>query len=237
MKTVVLCGGKGLRYDSNIPKALAMIGDKPVIEYIMEIYYKQGYKDFIFALGYKKDYIIEYFNNKKTDFNIEYIDTGEYSNTGHRIKLIEEYIPKDDHSFMCTYADGICNINLELLLKQHIKLNAICTITVVRPYNQYGIVKTSFDGRVTQFIEKPKMKEYINGGFFVMRRDIFSHITKNNEDLEKDILPRLCYEGKLGAYYHENFWETINTTKDEQRLNEIYEEHKEELPWMQILYT
>lgn len=234
MKVVILAGGKGNRYDSDIPKPLANIGDIPIIRHVMSIYQSQGYNDFIIALGYKKEYIVDYFYKNDTNFNINFADTGEDSNTANRIKIIENLIPVEDKNFLCTYADGIANINLELLIKQHDKLNPICTLTAVRPFNQYGILRTDLTGRVLQFIEKPKMKEYINGGFFVFNRSIFRHIIDSNEDLEMKVLPRLCYEGKLGAYKHEGYWATLNTRKDEIRINKIYYDciaDNKPLPW------
>lgn len=235
MKTIILAGGKGLRYNSDVPKALAMIGDKPIIEHVMEIYYKQGYRDFILALGYKKEKIIEYFEQKQTlNYNVQFVDTGEESNTAHRIKLIKDYIPEEDTDFFCNYSDGLANVDLELLYYQHKKMNSIITLTAVRPHNPYGILDIDLRGRITRFQEKPKMKEYINGGFFLFRRDIFEHITNNNEDLEITVLPRLCYEGKLGAYKHEDFWNTLNNQKDEIRLNKLYDYYTKRnitLPW------
>lgn len=236
MKTVILAGGKSLRYNNSIPKPLAPIGDIPIIHHVLSIYATQGYNDFILALGYKKDLIINYFNSINYPFNITFKDTGEYSNTAHRIKLLKNLI--EDEIFLCTYADGLSNINISSLIAQHDKLNSICTLTAVRPNSQYGIVKLGYNNRIVQFIEKPRMNEYINGGFFVFSTKIFNHITRNNEDLEKDILPRLCYEGKLGAYPHEGYWDTINTIKDEIRINNIYDEYtaqKKPPPWLDFL--
>lgn len=237
MKVVILAGGKGNRYNSDIPKPLAPIGNSPIIHHVMNTYQSQGYNDFIIALGYKKEKIIDYFNNIKHDFNITFVDTGEDSNTAHRIKMIEKLIPEEDDNFLCSYADGIANVDLELLIRQHEKLNSICTLTAVRPFHQYGILKIDFDGRIIQFIEKPRIKEYINGGFFIFKRSIFDHITQSNEDLEKQILPRLCYEGKLGAYKHEEYWDTINTVKDEIRINRIYDDFladNKSPPWLML---
>lgn len=242
MKVVILAGGKGLRYNSDVPKALAMIGDNSIIEHVMKIYSNQGYRDFILALGYKKEKIIEHLEYKRiidnNSYNIQFIDTEEMSNTAHRIKLIKDYIPEEDTDFFTTYADGISNVDLELLYKQHKKLNLIATLTAVIPHSPYGVVDIDFKGRVTQFREKPKMKEYINGGFYIFRRDIFNHITNNNEDLEIDVLPRISYEGKLGAYKHDGYWDTLNNQKDQMRLDDIYNEYKKnnkELPWYNIV--
>jgi glucose-1-phosphate cytidylyltransferase len=232
MQTVILCGGKGLRYSSEIPKSLAMIGDKPIIQHLMDIYSHQEYNDFILCLGYKKDVIINYFNSIKHDFNIEFVDTGEESNTAERIRLLEKYIIDDD--FFVTYSDGIADVNLDELLEMHDKCKLTATLTAVHPYNTYGIINIGHDGRVTKFNEKPKMKEFINAGFFAFNKKIFEYINKD-EDLEVDILPRLCNEGLLYAYKHDGFWDTLNNTKDEIRLNELYNIYMERnipLPWV-----
>lgn len=224
MKTVVLCGGKGTRYDMDKPKVLAPIGNIPIIEHVMEIYSRQGYKDFILATGWKGDYIIDHFkdsnkNNRK--YMIEFVDTGELTNTGKRIKLIENFIPKKDKTFLCTYADGIANVNIHNLRVHHLISENIGTITVVRPYNQFGVVKIDKDGQILSFEEKPRMADYTNGGFFMFDKKIFEYID-NNDELEVQVFNRLVKENKLGAYKHEGFWDTINTPKDEMRLNNIY---------------
>lgn len=241
MKVVILAGGKGLRYNSDIPKALAMIGDKPIIYHIMDVYAIQGYNDFIIATGYKKELIEEYISNMKQiepDYNIQCIDTGQESNTGKRIKLIEEYIPKEDKHFFCTYADGIGNINLNKLLIQHIDNNIMATITVVKPYSQFGIIKFNKFSKVIEFEEKPKMNEHINGGFFIFNKEIFDCIDLcKNEELEKEIFSKLIKKNELGVYKHNGFWETLNTTKDEIRLNVLYKksiDSKTELEWYSI---
>lgn len=235
MKTIILAGGKGLRYSLDIPKPLARIGDKPIIHHVMNIYHKQGYNDFVMALGYKKDIIINYFNSIKHDFNIEFVDTGEESNTGERIRLIKEYIPSKDTDFFCTYSDGLANIDLELLYKQHKRLNSTATLTAVRPHSPFGVIDIDFYGRVTKFNEKAVITDYINGGFFVFKKNIFDHIIDNNEDLEINILPKLSHEGKLGAYRHSDWFDTLNSPKDEIRLNELYSycmKMNTKLPWI-----
>lgn len=237
MKVVILAGGKGFRYESDVPKSLAMIGNKSILLHIMDIYFNQGYNDFILCLGHKKEKIIEHFNNIRHGYNIKFIDTGEDSNTAHRIKLIEKHIPKEDEHFFVTYSDGLANIDLDMLYRQHKKLDSIATMTIVRPNHQYGLVKTDILGRVIEFIEKPRMKEYVSAGFMIFKNNIFDHISSNNKDLEIDILPRLSYEGKLGAYKHERFWATINTIKDQINLDNLYKEcmvQNKELPWRSL---
>lgn len=221
MKTVILCGGKGTRYDINKPKILANIGNIPIIHHVIEIYGKQGFKDFILATGWKGEDIKKYFESLKSlDYNITIVDTGENTNTGGRIKLIKDYI-HDDKNFFCAYADGVANIDLHKLRSVHLSKGNIVTITVVRPFSQFGIVKIDDNDQIISFEEKPRMQQYINGGFFIFDKKIFNYIESNNE-LDAQIFDRLVKKNKLGAYRHEGFWDTLNTYKDEIRLNDLY---------------
>lgn len=227
MKTVILCGGKGTRYDTLKPKSLAWIGDKSIIHHLMEIYKRQGYNDFILALGWKGKQIKKYFMSIKHDYNIKFVETGDESNTGERIRQIEPYINDDsDDRFFCTYADGLANINLDYLNfineSHNVTHDIISTMTVVNPINQFGTVIFDSDCIVTDFKEKPKMNEYINGGFFIFYKDIFNYINNDkNESLEDDVLPRLVKKRLLNVYYHDGYWDTLNTQKDEIKLNKM----------------
>lgn len=225
MKTVILCGGKGTRYDVDKPKPLAIIGNKPIIHHLMDIYAKQGHNEFILCLGWRQDDIVSYFITHKHDYSITFADTGQDSHTAKRLKLIENHIPKTDKNFFCTYADGLANIDLIKLEARHITNKNIATLTAVKPTNQFGTLEFGNNGNVIRFKEKPKMTEYINGGFFIFDRKIFNHINLLfNQELEKDLLVNLAKLGKLGAYKHDSenaFWETLNTVKDEINLNNI----------------
>lgn len=239
MKVVILCGGKGTRYDIDKPKSLAMIGNKAIIHYLMDIYAKQGYNDFILCLGWRQEDIIRYFTTHKHNFKIDFVDTGQESHTAKRLKLVRDYIPKEDTNFFCNYCDGLANVNLMKLQARHITNRNIVTLTAVRPTNNFGTLLFDNNGSVIEFKEKPKLKDYINGGFFIFDKKIFDYIdmTKNQE-LEKDILTTLAKDNQLGAYKHEGFWKTLNTMKDEINLNNILtkctEEGKEPI-WLDIL--
>ena len=225
MKTIILCGGKGTRYDADRPKSLAMIGNKPIIHHLMDIYDRQGYSEFILCLGWKQEDIIKYFMTHQHKFIITFVDTGQESHTAKRLKLIENYIPKDNKNFFCNYCDGLANVNLTNLEIIHITNRSVATLTAVRPTNQFGTLEFNGNGNVTEFKEKPKLRDYINGGYFTFNRKIFDYIDLNkNQELEKDILTKLAKDNQLGAYKHDNensFWETLNTTKDEINLNNI----------------
>ena len=223
MKVVILAGGKGTRYDVDKPKSLATIGRKPIIHHLMEIYSEQGYNDFILALGWRQEDIINYFLKKEHSFNITFVDTKIESNTGKRLKLVEKYIPDEDENFLCNYSDGLANVDLMKLESRHIVHRNIATLTAIKPRNQFGILIFDKNDNVIKFIEKPKMNQYINGGFFIFNKKIFNYIDNSkNQELEKDILSSLAEENKLGAYKHESFWKTLNTPKDEIELNIIY---------------
>jgi len=232
ISTVILCGGKGLRFrplSNNIPKPMAMIGDFPLLVHIMMIYSSFGFNNFILCLGYLGDQIINYFskNSKLIEHNkwtIEFVDTGINTETGSRIKKIESYINTDN--FFVTYGDGISDLNLIELLKYHICNNRIATITLVKPRSKYGTVKTDKKNIITSFIEKPPLKDWINGGFFVFRNDIFKYLNENNCILEKGTFNKLVKIRELKGFKHKGFWACMDTYKDYIYLNEIYNENE-----------
>lgn len=242
MKVVILTGGKGVRYSSDKPKALALIDNKPIIHHLMDIYSIQGYNDFIVCLGWKQEEIIKYFLRLSIDgstkFKISLVDTGQESHTAKRLKLIEDYIPEEDENFMANYVDGLSNVDLIKLQARHLTHKNIATLTAVRPINQFGELIFDENDNIIRFEEKPKLHNYINGGFFIFNKKIFDYIdTNKNQELEKDILSHLANISELGSYKHEEFWNTINSPKDEIHLNEIYEECKrqnKEPIWLRI---
>lgn len=229
MKVVILCGGKGTRMGKDLeglPKALISIGDKPIIWHIMKYYAHFGFNDFLLCLGYKGEEIVKYFKRDK-QFKIKFVDTGLETNTGGRIKKIEKHINSD--IFFATYGDGLSDLNLKSLLKLHIMHKKIATLTVVRPYSTFGIVGIdSHSGLVTHFDEKPILDHWINGGFFIFNREIFSYI-KKDDILEKNSFSRLVEKKEIFAYKHYGFWECMDTYKDNLRLNEFW--LKQKAPW------
>ena len=213
----------------------------------MKTYAHYGYKDFILCLGYKGDMIKKFFleeewraadftmnmknKQKEThrtdeeDWNITFAETGLDTNTGGRLKKIEKYIP-DGEDFLATYGDGLANINISQLLQFHYKQRKIATITCLRPYSQFGIVETS-DSMVTSFKEKPKLDYWINGGFFAFKRDIFKSIGENDV-LEQKPFETLAAKKEIAAYKFEGFWQCMDTFKDYQSFNELWEKGA---PW------
>ncbi len=250
MKVVILCGGKGTRfrdYPEDIPKPLAPIGSKPILWHIMKTYANYGYKEFVLCLGYRGDLIKKFFleeewktadftmnlknrqketyNSEEEDWNITFSETGTDTNTGGRLKKVEKYIPEGE-DFLATYGDGLANINIKELVEFHKKKGKTATITCLRPYSQFGIVELE-DSSVVKFKEKPKLDYWINGGFFVFKKDIFKYIGEN-DILEQKPFETLAAKKEIAAYKFEGFWQCMDTFKDYQSFNELWEKGA---PW------
>lgn len=224
IKTVILCGGKGTRMGSDeLPKVLFPIGSKPILWHIMSIYSHFGFNDFILCLGYKGEKIKEYFSGL-SKWNITFVETGENTNTGGRIKKIKKFI-KEDY-FLATYGDGVADINLLELVKFHERHKKSATITVARPFSQFGIVGVDPHSQsVTHFEEKPILDHWINSGFFVFNRNIFDYL-KKNDILEKDSFKRVLKDRQLNAFKHMGFWRCMDTYKDNLELDCLWKKNK-----------
>lgn len=219
MFTVILCGGKGLRYGNSKPKGLAQIGDKPILHHVMEIYSKQGFKDFILILGFRHNDIEEYFSKIDHDYNIKFLHINENTNKAGALYMTKPFIKEND--FFCTYCDGLANIKLSELLNSHTMSDNIATITTIRPRHEFGIVVFGDNNKIIEFKEKPQMDQWTNGGFFVFKKEIFDYIFSKEDNLETDIFQRLIDVCKIGGYKHQGFWNTISTQKDEENLNKL----------------
>lgn len=233
MKVVILAGGLGTRlaeYTNLIPKPMVPINGEPILKHVMKCFYSYGYKDFLIALGYKGNLIREYFSeNSKTDkeissCNIALVDTGEKSLTGGRIKRLEEHI--DDDNFFLTYGDGVANVNIQNLLDFHNSSGKTATVTAVRPIPRFGALDIE-NNLVRSFSEKDKVKEgWINGGFFVFERKIFSYLKDDFSVLEREPLESLSSESNLSAYKHDGFWQCMDTIRDKEVLEQFAKEEK-----------
>jgi len=253
LKVVILAGGKGTRLREEtafMPKPLIEIGGKPILWHIMKIYSHFGYNDFIICLGYKgnkiKEYFLNYskfisdftlnlksgnikFHNKDIeDWNITFVNTGDETNTGGRIKLIEPYI--SENTFMATYGDGVANINITKLIDCHLKSNKIATLTGLHPLSKYGLLEIDEQGTVTYFKEKPPLKEWVSGGFFVFNKKIFDYLDYNSV-LEKEPFEKLVKDKELNVYRHDGFWGSMDTYKDVEYLNYLWEKEKKWKVW------
>ncbi|MFB3923203.1 MAG: glucose-1-phosphate cytidylyltransferase [Terriglobia bacterium] len=248
MPVVVLCGGMGTRLREETeyrPKPMVEIGGRPILWHIMKIYGHYGFKRFILCLGYKGHVIKQYFLNYKAfscditirlgredglilhgngpteDWMITLADTGENTLTGARVKRIEPYVESD--TFMLTYGDGVADIDVRRLVQFHRSHGRIGTVTGVRPYSRFGELVIQ-DGQVRQFSEKPQVAEgTVNGGFFVFNRRFFDYLSSEDSCvLEQQPLENLARDGQLMVYYHEGFWQCMDTYRDFLALNELW---------------
>ena len=252
MKVMILAGGYGTRISEETdvrPKPMVEIGGKPILWHILKLYSHYGFNDFLILLGYKGYYIKEYFanyflhqsdvtfdmitgemiilNNTSEPWKVTLLDTGLDSMTGGRIKRAQKYI--GDNTFMLTYGDGLCDVNIKDLLKFHKNSNAKATMTAIQPAGRFGAIDIH-SNIVTDFIEKPANGgAWINGGFMVCESEIFDLIEGDRTVLELNPLQTLAKNGELTAYKHTGFWHCMDTLRDKIRLNELWD--KNQAPW------
>jgi glucose-1-phosphate cytidylyltransferase len=249
MKVVILAGGLGTRLSEltgDIPKPMVDIGGQPIIWHIMNIYAAQGFDDFIIALGYKshviKNYFLNYYSNN-SDFKIdlstgtiEYIksneinwkvtlvDTGVDTMTGGRLKRLQPYLKE---TFMLTYGDGVADVDVSALINLHKTSGKLVTLTTIHPTSKYGKLDIDEFGRVLSFIEKPEFGgDWINGGYFVIEPEFLSYIDGDSTILESYPLERACELGQLSAYKHTGFWHCMDTLRDRNYLNSLWDQNK-----------
>ncbi len=236
---VILCGGQGMRLrelTDLIPKPLVPIGEMPLVQHVMKIYAHQGFNKFVLLLGYKGEKIRQHFSSeefkrKHPDYQITFVETGEKTNTGGRIKRAEKYI--DSEIFFANYCDGLADVDLNALLEHHKKNGRIATLTGVHPISRFGIIEVA-DGVAKSFKEKPRTEDIINGGFFVFNRKIFDYLHEDSV-LEEEPLIRLANEGQLAVFEHKNFWMCLDTYKEYEMLNDVWS--KGEMKWTGIKFN
>ena len=251
MKAVILAGGFGSRLSEetqNIPKPMVPIGGKPILWHIMKIYSSYGINDFVILLGYKgyviKEYFANYFlhqsdvtidiknnnieilNNSAEPWKVSLIDTGLHTMTGGRVKRVEDLIGGE--TFMLTYGDGVCDVNIEELLKSHQKHGKAVTMTAVQPEGRFGSLKFTDNHKVSSFEEKPKGDgSWINGGFFVCNPEVFSYIKNGDQTVfEREPLEDLAKDGELYSFKHYGFWKPMDTLRDNKILNDLWDAKK-----------
>ena len=234
MKILILAGGFGTRLSEEtdlIPKPLVKIGGKPILWHIMKQYSAFGYNEFVILLGYKGHMIKEYFaNNNENNWDITFLDTGQKTDTGGRIKRAAQHI--DNQTFMLTYGDGLADINLIQLLSFHQKHGGLATMTSVQLASRFGILEIGKNDKVIQFKEKPKENEaWINGGFFVCEPGILNYIKNDSTTFEKDPLATLTEDGELFTYRHKGFWKCMDTLRDKRELDELAK--SDSPPWIE----
>ena len=228
MKAVILAGGYGTRIseESHLkPKPMVEIGGKPVLWHIMKIYSTYGIDDFVVCCGYKGEIIKEYFKDV-TEWNVELVDTGLDTMTGGRIKRIQNHI---DDTFCLTYGDGLSDVNIQKLIMLHNETKSLGTLTAVHPPERFGVLTLS-DYHVTKFSEKHSGESsWINGGFFVFEPELFDYLQDGDTTvLEKRPLETLAIEEKLSAFKHTGFWHPMDTLRDKNYLENLW---NTKAPW------
>lgn len=253
MKVVILAGGLGTRIseESHLkPKPMIGIGDRPILWHIMKIYSHYGFNDFIICLGYKQYIVKEFFagyymhtsdvtfdlkNNEMTvqkntsePWRVTLVDTGLNTMTGGRIKRVQEYIGNEP--FMLTYGDGVADIDIDKLLKFHKSHGKIGTLTAINIDQRFGVLDIAENGNISAFREKKASdKSVINGGFMVMNPEIFDYIDGDDTVFEKSPLEEIAKQGQLMAYSHNGFWQCMDTQRDKQLLEKLWESGN--APW------
>ena len=257
MKVVLLAGGFGTRIseESGVrPKPMVEIGNRPILWHVMKIYSHYGLNDFIICCGYKGYIIKEYFSNYflhnsdvtfdmknnqmkvhsmySEPWKVTLVDTGELTMTGGRIKRVKEYIGNE--TFCLTYGDGVSDVNINDLIMHHNNQGLIATLTSVRQHGRFGVFNLkSGDSKIRYFEEKPKGEgdetALINGGFFVLEPNVFDYIEGDTTVFEREPLEALAKDGQLCAFRHTNFWQPMDTLRDKNLLEGLWDENK--APW------
>lgn len=230
MKTIILCGGLGSRISEETkkkPKPMVKIGNDPILVHIIKIYIKNGFTNFVLALGYKKHNIIKYFKNHKIKgAKIQLLDTGKKTLTGNRLLKLKNILKKEENFFL-TYGDGLSNVNLKKLLSFHLEKKKVATVTAVRPTARFGQLKISKNNLVKKFEEKNQINEgWINGGFFVLNKKIFNYLPKYQSMLEREPMNRLVKDRQLISFKHYGFWQCMDTLRDKEMLNQMWKKKK-----------
>ena len=224
MKAVILAGGYGTRISEETkPKPLVEIGGRPIIWHIMKIYSFYGINDFIICCGYKGEKIKKYFAENNENWNVSCIDTGLETMTGGRLKRIQNLV---DDTFCFTYGDTVNNVNIEELIRFHKKENRLATVTSCIPPQKYGVLEIK-ENKVISFKEKPPMEEvWVNGGFFVLEPQVFDYLQNDSTIWEKEPMEGLVKNNQLSAYKHHGFYQHMDTIKEKNLLNKLWQEEK-----------
>jgi glucose-1-phosphate cytidylyltransferase len=247
MKVIILAGGFGTRlaeYTETIPKPMVTVGGRPILWHIMKTYAKFQHKDFYLALGYKAEIIKEYFLNYRAlnsnftidllddqitvhhqdvvDWRVSLIDTGLNSMTGGRVKRMQDFIGNE--TFLLTYGDGVADIDIDELVNFHKSHGKMVTVSAVHPDARFGELKIN-NKNVTSFQEKPQTSQgWVNGGYFVIEPEFFNLIDSDSTVLEKEPLEKIAKKGELMAYQHQGFWQCMDTKRDRDMLEKLWED-------------
>ncbi|MBK6702716.1 MAG: glucose-1-phosphate cytidylyltransferase [Caulobacteraceae bacterium] len=251
MKVVLFCGGLGTRireYSESVPKPMIPIGNQPILWHVMQYYSQYGHKDFVLCLGYKANTVKDFFLNYKTqtygdvivegskvellgpreeDWRVAMIDTGVWRNIGSRLWAVRDHV-KNEEMFCANYSDGLSDVNLDDMIAKFKASDKIACFLAVHPPVTYHLADIAADGKVNAFITSDRSEIWINGGFFLLKPEIFDYMS-DGEELVVEPFARLIKENKLMAYRHTGFWRSMDTLRDRQVLEEMME--KGEMPW------
>jgi glucose-1-phosphate cytidylyltransferase len=252
VKAVILAGGLGTRLSEETglrPKPMVEVGGKPILWHVMKIYAAQGVTDFVICVGYRGYLIKEYFANyflhqsditvdmrsRTIDYHVNgaepwrvtVVDTGDGTNTGGRLRRVASYLEGDD-AFYFTYGDGVGDVDVQAALAQHRTAGSDATVTAVRPPGRFGELRLD-EQRLVGFDEKPAQGAWINGGFFVLSPRVLAEIPGDATSWEHEVLPGLARAGRVSAYYHDGFWQPMDTLRDRNALEELWQSGR--APW------
>lgn len=230
-KIVLLAGGKGSRIQrgDSPPKPLTVIGDKPIIGHIIDGFARQDFTDFIVALGHFRTEMRDYFSTWQSVGRVMTIDTGENTDTGGRVFRLQSILANE--RFILSYSDAVWDVDMADLLCFHKAHNRIATVVAVEPRLPYGLLGLK-DDQVTSMIEKPVLEDvWVSAGIFVVEPDVFGYLTGDAVSWERDTLPLLAARNELTVYRHGGFWQSMDTMKDAEMLNDIWTSG--DVPWLQ----
>jgi glucose-1-phosphate cytidylyltransferase len=253
MKVVLFCGGLGTRireYSETIPKPMIPVGHQPILWHVMDYYSQFGHRDFVLCLGHKANTIKEFFLNykpqtfsdlvvsgngsrvevlgePKEDWRITMIDTGVWRNIGSRLWAVREQV-KDQEYFCANYSDGLTDVDLDGMLAKFKASGKVGCFLAVRPPLTYHLADIAADGRVRDFVTSDRSEIWINGGYFIFRKEIFDYM-RDGEELVVEPFKRLIAEDQLMAFKHDGFFRSMDTLRDRQVLEEMFE--KGLIPW------
>lgn len=252
MKVVLFCGGRGTRireYSENVPKPLIPLGSQPIMRHVMQYYANYGHNEFILCLGYKADVIKDFFlkarpenyadcvvsssgrvdllGERSKEWSVSLIDTGIWRNIGERLWAVRHYV-QGDPMFLANYSDGLTDVDLDEMIERFEKSDKLACFLAVRPPLTYHLADIEENGRVRQFRSSQTSEMWINGGYFLLRREIFDYM-REGEELVLEPFARLIAEDKLMAFRYDGFWRSMDTLRDWQTLEAMVD--RGDMPW------